>query len=100
MDCSAGFRSLLVHKSKEKCRRTAVNTAARMVYYINGRKKAGLENLGTHSMRKTFGYHLYKNGVGLELIQVLLNHSSPKITLRYIGIEQEDKDQAVSSLGL
>ncbi|MBC1453231.1 site-specific integrase [Listeria welshimeri] len=63
-------------------------------------KKGGLENLGTHSMRKTFGYHLYKNGVGLELIQVLLNHSSPKITLRYIGIEQEDKDQAVSSLGL
>ncbi|MBC1628420.1 site-specific integrase [Listeria welshimeri] len=63
-------------------------------------KKAGLENLGTHSMRKTFGYHLYKNGVGLELIQVLLNHSSPKITLRYIGIEQEDKDQAVISLGL
>ncbi|HAA8671399.1 TPA_asm: site-specific integrase [Listeria monocytogenes] len=63
-------------------------------------KKTGLENLGTHSMRKTFGYHLYKNGVGLELIQVLLNHSSPKITLRYIGIEQEDKDQAVSSLGL
>ncbi|HEM2159225.1 TPA: tyrosine-type recombinase/integrase, partial [Listeria monocytogenes] len=46
-------------------------------------KKAGLENLGTHSMRKTFGYHLYKNGVGLELIQVLLNHSSPRITLRY-----------------
>lgn len=63
-------------------------------------KKAGLENLGTHSMRKTFGYHLYKNGVGLELIQLLLNHSSPRITLRYIGIEQEDKDQAVSSLGL
>ncbi|MBC1917084.1 tyrosine-type recombinase/integrase [Listeria seeligeri] len=62
--------------------------------------EAGLNNLGTHSMRKTFGYHLYKNGVALELIQVLLNHSSPKITLRYIGIEQEDKDQAVSSLGL
>ncbi|WP_234288470.1 tyrosine-type recombinase/integrase [Listeria ivanovii] len=63
-------------------------------------KKAGLQHLGTHSMRKTFGYHLYKNGVGLELIQLLSNHSSPKITLRYIGIEQEDKDQAVSSLGL
>ncbi|MBF2481957.1 tyrosine-type recombinase/integrase [Listeria seeligeri] len=62
--------------------------------------EAGLNNLGNHSMRKTFGYHLYKNGVALELIQVLLNHSSPKITLRYIGIEQEDKDQAVSSLGL
>ncbi|EAE8309416.1 hypothetical protein BOQ37_14960 [Listeria monocytogenes] len=51
-------------------------------------------------MRKPFGYHLCKNGVGLELIQVLLNHSSPKITLRCIDIEQENKDQAVSSLGL
>ncbi|MBC1483974.1 tyrosine-type recombinase/integrase [Listeria sp. FSL L7-1558] len=71
-------------------------------WYIisNAGKKAGLQHLGTHSMRKTFGYHLYKNGVGLELIQLLLNHSSPRITLRYIGIEQEDKDQAVSSLGL
>lgn len=52
------------------------------------------------SHAETLGYHLHKNGVGLELIQVLLNHSSLKITLRYIGIEQEDKDQAVSSLGL
>ncbi|ECB9822838.1 tyrosine-type recombinase/integrase [Listeria monocytogenes] len=63
-------------------------------------KKAGLDDLGTHSMRKTFGYHLYKNGVGLELIQVLLNHSSLKITLWYIGIGQENKGQAVSRLGL
>ncbi|KXS77413.1 hypothetical protein AWI85_14405 [Listeria monocytogenes] len=52
------------------------------------------------SHAETLSYHLYKNGVGLYLIQVLLNHSSPKTTLRYIGIEQEDKDQAVSSLGL
>ncbi|WP_416348689.1 hypothetical protein [Listeria seeligeri] len=43
-------------------------------------------------MRKTFGYHLYKNGVGLELIQLFLNHSSPRISLRYISIEQGDKD--------
>ncbi|MBC1228741.1 site-specific integrase [Listeria booriae] len=63
-------------------------------------KKAGLKNIGPHSMRKTFGYHLYKNGTSIELIQDLLNHSSAKITLRYIGITQEDKDQAVSSLGL
>ncbi|MBC2373666.1 tyrosine-type recombinase/integrase, partial [Listeria booriae] len=63
-------------------------------------KLAGLNNIGPHSMRKTFGYHMYKNGTSIELIQDLLNHSSAKITLRYIGITQEDKDQAVSSLGL
>ncbi|KGL43576.1 tyrosine-type recombinase/integrase [Listeria newyorkensis] len=63
-------------------------------------KLAGLNHIGPHSMRKTFGYHMYKNGTSLELIQDLLNHSSPKITLRYIGITQEEKDQAVNSLGL
>lgn len=63
-------------------------------------KLAGLNNIGPHSMRKTFGYHMYKNGTSIELIQDLLNHSSAKVTLRYIGITQEDKDQAVSSLGL
>lgn len=63
-------------------------------------KKIGLENIGSHSMRKTFGYSLYKNGIGIEIIQDLLNHSSQKETLRYIGITQEDKDVAVMSLDL
>ncbi|WP_260443387.1 tyrosine-type recombinase/integrase [Listeria seeligeri] len=49
-------------------------------------------------MRKTFGYHLYNNGVGLELLQLLSNHSSPKITLRYIGIEQEDVQSNLAKL--
>ncbi|MBL1227265.1 site-specific integrase [Enterococcus sp. BWR-S5] len=63
-------------------------------------KKIGLENIGSHSMRKTFGYSLYKNGIDIEIIQDLLNHSSQRETLRYIGITQEDKDVAVMSLDL
>ncbi|HRR45219.1 MAG TPA: site-specific integrase, partial [Mesotoga sp.] len=47
------------------------------------------EGIGTHTLRKTFGYHLYKKGVALDYIQKMLNHSSPAITLRYIGITQE-----------
>lgn len=62
--------------------------------------RAKLKNIGTHSMRKTFGYFLYKNGIKLALIQDLLNHSSQRETLRYIGITQEDKDTAVQSLDL
>jgi len=57
-------------------------------------------NIGTHTLRKTFGYHLYKNGTPLEYIQRLLNHSSPVITLRYIGIEQEYLDNACMDLAL
>ncbi|MBD9866800.1 site-specific integrase, partial [Enterococcus faecalis] len=52
------------------------------------------------SMRKTFGYFLYKQGTKTEIIQSLLNHSSQRETLRYIGITQEDKDTAVKSLDL
>ena len=66
----------------------------------NAATKIELENIGTHSMRKTFGYFLYKKGTSLEIIQDLLNHSSAKETLRYIGITQEDKDMAVMCLDL
>ncbi|RHH52959.1 hypothetical protein DW201_17110, partial [Enterococcus casseliflavus] len=47
-----------------------------------------------------FGYFLYKQGTKTEIIQSLLNHSSQRETLRYIGITQEDKDTAVKSLDL
>ncbi|NVN79304.1 tyrosine-type recombinase/integrase [Enterococcus avium] len=52
-------------------------------------KHVGLNKFETHSMRKTFGYFLYKNGTALALIQDLLNHSSQRETLRYIRITQE-----------
>lgn len=47
-------------------------------------------HLGTHSMRKTFGHNLYNNGVSIERICKLLNHSSPAVTMRYIGITDEE----------
>lgn len=46
--------------------------------------------LGTHSMRKTRGYFMYKEGVPLEMICKVLGHSNPSTTLRYIGIEREN----------
>lgn len=50
-------------------------------------------NFGTHTMRKTWGYWTYKStGNNLGLVMDMLNHSSPSITLRYIGITQEQKD--------
>jgi integrase len=58
------------------------------------------DKIGTHTLRKTFGYHAYKAGNDLTLIQALLNHASPDITLRYIGITQEDMDDVVFNLNL
>lgn len=54
-------------------------------------KKAGLEEkIGTHTLRKTFGYHHYKKFKDVAMLQKIFNHSSPSITLRYIGIEQDE----------
>lgn len=60
--------------------------------FINKAAKASgiKEEVGTHTLRKTFGYHAYNNGTSIELIQKIFNHSSSVITLRYIGITQED----------
>lgn len=59
---------------------------------LNGAaERAGLDiEFGTHSMRKTFAYHAYKQGVDLALLMRILNHSSQRETLRYIGIETDD----------
>ena len=60
----------------------------------------GLEEIGTHTMRKTFGYHHYKQFHDVAILQEIFNHSSPSITLRYIGISQDDIDLSYSNFSL
>ena len=57
-------------------------------------EECGIENFGTHSLRKTWGYWTYKiSRYNIGLIMDTLNHSSPNITLRYIGVNQDLKDE-------
>lgn len=58
------------------------------------------EQIGTHSLRKTFGYHAFQSGVDITRIQKLLNHSSPSVTLAYIGITQDELDKVYMNLNL
>ncbi len=59
----------------------------------------GIENFGTHSMRKTFARKVYlDNGNNLGLVMDLLDHSDPKFTLRYLGITQEDVDKVTKAV--
>lgn len=57
-----------------------------------------LERIGTHSFRKTYGYHHYKQFKDVAVLQQMLNHSDPKITLRYIGITQDNLNNYQSKL--
>lgn len=58
------------------------------------------DRIGTHTMRKTYGYQLYMDRVDITRIQYALNHSSPAITLAYIGITRDDIDKQILSLNL
>lgn len=75
-------------------RKTAERILVREAKYV------GLENIGTHSLRKTFGYHLRKNGVHISVIMKMFNHSSEMITLRYLGLLQDDMDAAIEDLNI
>ena len=48
------------------------------------------EGIGTHTMRKTFGYWHYKQFKDVAELQMIFNHSHPKVTLTYIGILEEE----------
>lgn len=60
------------------------------------------KNVGTHTMRKSFGYAWFtqhsNNADALARLQRLFNHSSSKVTLGYIGIEDEENEQYYNDL--
>jgi len=58
------------------------------------------EAIGTHTLRKTFGYWAYKGGADVTRIQKLLNHSAPSVTLAYIGITKDELDTIYINLNL
>lgn len=53
-----------------------------------------------HSMRKTFGYHAWKQGAQPAQLMGLFNHSSYDVTKRYLGIEQDEKDSVYLKIDL
>lgn len=59
-----------------------------------------LEHISCHSLRKTFGYHAWKNGTPPALLMDIFNHSSYQITRRYLCIEQDDKDEVFFQIDL
>lgn len=61
-------------------------------------RQFGIEDLGTHTMRKTFGYHMYQATKDAAMLMKLFNHSDVHITLRYIGVEQDQTDKAIAKL--
>ncbi len=55
------------------------------------------ENVGTHSLRKFYCTELYNNNnFNIELCRQLMLHSSTQVTMRYIGIQPKQIEEAIS----
>lgn len=97
-----------VFKSRKSCASTGVNKPIGRVqaYRILNAAivRAGLSNVytsfGAHSLRKTFGYFAYESGIDITLLMRILNHSSQRETLRYIGIEAEEIAEVYHAVNL
>ena len=64
-------------------------------------RKCGIKNkIGTHTLRKTFGYHAWKGGTPIEVLQRILNHSSQRITMVYLGINQDMIEEVYLNLNI
>jgi len=79
--------------------REGVNQAltTSMAYRIlqEGAAAVGLKHVGTHTLRKTFGYWFYQQNKDLALLSKILGHSDPSITALYIGLDQDTVDTAI-----
>ena len=71
-------------------------------YYKVMKRVGGLLNieyLGTHTMRKTGAYRVYvQSNYDIALVMELLNHSSQKMTLRYLGLDQISKEKKLDQI--
>ena len=71
---------------------TVLNKASEMVDITEG--------IGTHTLRKTFGYWFYKQYKDVAKLQRILNHAHPQITLDYIGITSEEIEESLDGFVL
>lgn len=86
-------------KTKVRLRKQPIHrsTAYRMLNNVACEFK--LKDIGCHSLRKTWGYQLYKQDPeNLALLMKMYGHSDPVDTLDYIGMTQDMMDDAISRL--
>ena len=67
----------------------------------NAVKQVGIcDKIGTHTLRKTFGYWHYQQFKDVAVLQNIFNHSAPSVTLRYIGINADIVDRTIAEFAL
>jgi site-specific recombinase XerD len=66
---------------------------------------AGIDkNVGSHTLRKTFGFHIWHNAEDKEkalvMLMAIFNHSSLVTTKKYIGLLDNEIEEVFNGLNL
>ncbi len=97
---SKARREDFLFKSREGDNRPITRQQAHRILSSAARDVGITDRIGTHTLRKTFGYHALKAGVSLPLLQWMLNHSSQAVTLAYVGFTADDANKVIRNLNL
>lgn len=89
--------NLFLFKSKYNINHIGRHRAYQILKDIQRQFK--LNSIGTHTLRKTFGYHYYKDTKDIATLMLIFNHSSQSTTLKYIGMSQERINQSLLKWG-
>lgn len=78
------------------------NITTRQAYNVlkSAADQIGIESFGTHSLRKSFGYHYYKKTKDVVKLMTIFNHSSQSVTLLYIGVTDEEIEESLDDFYL
>lgn len=58
------------------------------------------DDIGTHTLRKTFGYHYYKRTKDIVFLMEIFGHANQQITKGYIGITQDEISDSLKNFRL
>lgn len=72
---------------------------------VDATADAGIDrNVGSHTLRKTFGRFVFHNAddknKALVILQTIFNHSSPSVTSKYIGLTDDEVSDVFNELNL
>lgn len=98
-ECSVNPHDYVFPSTKNKSMPVSRYQAYRIIREAADYCGAG-EHISCHSLRKTFGYFAWKQGVPPAMLMNIYNHSSYQITKRYLCIEQEDRDEVFLKINL
>lgn len=92
-----GKDSDYVFKSRQGANKSISRVQAYRILNDAAKEAGVLEKVGSigcHSLRKSFGYQLHSKGVDITRIMAIFGHSSPEVTLAYIGITDQEISDA------